>query len=215
MARERTSNQNAKYSRRVSESRRERLEKEFGVKLSTSQLRGKPRKGELPISVLRLSKKGSSEQKYDYVARQVHKGKSATAARKEIRLSETKFREAQKSDPTLKKENGRYRVSSKGTVSYFDRDGGLIKGVRVLGDSKRLFHAYEDVYHDAIMGSTAEIRAKGAKKLKAFAKEKIYDAEGKRIYLATDVNLIKQKLKSLNADQRARFAERFYEREGS
>ena len=45
----------AKYAARFSESRRDRLEKELGVKLSKAQLRGKPGKGELPISVLRLA----------------------------------------------------------------------------------------------------------------------------------------------------------------
>src|SRR5258708_3718642 len=102
-------------AKRLAPERRTFLERELGVTLSNAQLRGKPRKGELSISVLRLAKKGSAEAKYDYVARQVHKGKSATAARKEVRLSKAKFREAQKGDPTLKKERGRYRISSKGT----------------------------------------------------------------------------------------------------
>jgi len=215
MARKSTSHQNAKYSSRVSESRRERLEKELGVKLSTSQLRGKPRKGELSVSVLRLSKKGTAEQRYDYVARQVFKGKkSATAARKEVRLSGAKFREMQKGDPTLRKEGGRFRTSSKGTFSYFDRNGDLITGVRIIGESKKRFHEYEDAYDDAIRGSTSEIRAKGEAKLRSFAKVKIYDADGKRLYPVTDIKVIKKSLKSLNSDQRARFAERFYEREG-
>ena len=205
----------AKYTARFSESRRDRLEKELGVKLSKAQLRGKAAKGELPISILRLAKFGSAEQKYDYVARQVFKGKSATEARKEVRLSAAKFREVQKSDPTLKIEKGRYRISSKGTFSFFDRNGEIITGVRIIGESKRRFHDYEGAYELALTGPTAEERAKGEKKLRSFAKVKIYDAEGKRLYPATDVKVIKKALKAAGADQRARFAERFYEREGS
>ena len=214
MARRLNQTPNETYSSRVSESRRERLEKELGVKLSKAQLRGKPKKDELPISVLRLSK-GSTEQKYDYVARQVYKGRSATEARKEVKLSAAKFREAQKSDPTLTKEKGRYRISSKGTFTFFDRDGNATNGVRIIGESKRRFHAYEDAYELALSGPSAEDRAKGEKQLRSFAKIKIYDAEGKRLYPATDIKVIKKALKSSSADQRARFAERFYEREGS
>lgn len=214
MARRLIQNLNEAYSSRVSESRRERLEKELGVRLSKAQLRGKPEKGELSISLLRLSK-GSAEQKYDYVTRQVFKGKSATAARKEVKLSAAKFREVQKSDPTLKKDKGRYRIWSKGTFSFFDRDGNVTTGVRIIGESKRHFHDYEDAYELALRGATAEDRAKGEKKLKSFARVKIYDADGKRIYPATDIKVIKKALKSSGADQRARFAERFYEREGA
>jgi hypothetical protein len=149
----------AKYPARFSESRIARLEKELGVKPSEAQLRGKPRKGELPISV-------------------------------------------------------RYRISSKGTFSFFDRNGEVMTGVRIIGESKRRFHDYEDAYELALSGPTAEERAKGEKKLRSFAKVKIYDAEGKRYYPATDVKIIKKALKSAGADQRARVAERFYEREG-
>jgi hypothetical protein len=214
MARRINQNASKTYSSRVAESRRERLENELGVKLSKAQLRGKPKNGELPISVLRLSK-GSPEQKYDYVARQVYKGRSATEARKDVKLSAAKFREAQKSDPTLKKEKGRYRISSKGIFSFFDRDGNVTSGVRIIGESKRRFHAYEDAYELALSGPTAEDRAKGEKQLRSFAKVKIYDADGKRIYPATNIKIIKKALKSSNADQRARFAERFYEREAA
>jgi hypothetical protein len=76
-----------KYSSRTSPEPRSVLEHELGLKLSDAQLRGHPGKGELSISVLRLGKSGSTGAKYDYVAREVYKGKSATASRMEVKLS--------------------------------------------------------------------------------------------------------------------------------
>src|SRR5262245_22864287 len=113
----------AEAARRMAQERRIKLESELGVSLSPAQLRGRPRKGELSISVRRIANNGSPEDKLDYVAREVYRGKSASQARKEVRFSEARFKEAIKGDKTFVKAKGRYQVAVQERFRFIDRDG--------------------------------------------------------------------------------------------
>lgn len=213
MARRSTHAERRDYSDRVSESRRERLEQELGLALSNAQLRGKPRKGELSISVLRLAKSRKTKDKLDYVTREIFRGKSAAKARKEVRLSDAKFKEAIKGDKTFLKSKGRYTLAIQERFRFVDRHGLSRENIPIVGQSRKQFFAYGDALRDAQEGQSAAIRTDGEKRLKAFAKVKFYDAEGKRIYPATSLKTIRKAEKSMDRDRRSRFAEKFYERE--
>jgi len=210
-----TGNRRAENLRRTSAERRIRLEGELGAPLSNAQLRGRPGKGELSISVLRLAKNGSPKDKLDYVTREVYRGKSASQARREVRFSNAKFKEAIKGDKTFLKAKGRYTVAVQERFRFIDRDGRSLENVPIVGESRKQFFAYRDALRDAQEGQTAAIRAAGEKRLKAFAKVKLYDAEGKRLHPSTDLKVIRKAEKSMDRDRRARFAEKFYERDAA
>src|SRR5262249_32041988 len=111
--------------RRLSSERRESLQTELGVELTTRQLVGRPNKGELSISALRLKKKGTPQKKLDYIIKQSRKGKSVTAARKEIGLSERQFKKLTARDHTFRlRRKGRIVITPL-NFAYIDRFGEL------------------------------------------------------------------------------------------
>ena len=65
----------------------------------------------------------------------------------------------------------------------------------------------------ATSGSTDAIRKEGREELKKLRQAKIVDASGRRIRPTTNLKKIKKAEKSMSAEQRARYSEKFYERE--
>jgi hypothetical protein len=198
---------------RLSEERRLKLQEEFGTPISNAQLRGHPRKGELSISLLRKRKTYTPEQKYNEIVHLVKNRRSVTAARKEIDLSVKQFRALNTKYGHLKRRGaGRYGTDAE-LFTFVDAKGNVQRNIPFAGENARLIRKYKIAVKKASSGSSAAIRAEGNQELKELRKVKIVDATGRRIRPATNLNKIRKAEKSMSAEQRARFSEKFYERE--
>ena len=172
--------------------------------LSPSQARGHPRKGEFSASVIRKRSTYSTEQKYDEVIRLVRGGKSVTAARQDMALSQTSFARLNAKFHSLERDkSGRYQLKLS-HFSFIDAAGQLRERVPFAGSNAVIMHDYGDAYEQALMSNSSA-------PLKRFRKTVVSDANGRKHLLATDLNGIKKALKTMNADRRASFAEGLYD----
>ncbi len=198
---------------RFSEQRRLKLEEELGAPISSAQLRGHPRKGEPSISLLRKRKTYTPEQKYNEVVSLVRQNRSTTAARKLIGLSRRELTTLNKEYGHLKREGqGRYKTDAE-LFTLVDSEGKRRENIPFVGENARLIRKYKIAVKKATAGSTDAIRKQGRDELKELRKLKIVDASGRRIRPTTNLKKIRKAEKSMSAEQRARYSEKFYERE--
>ena len=198
---------------RLSEERRLKLQDELGIPLSNAQLRGHPRKGEPSISLLRKRKTFTPEEKYNEVVSLVRRNKSATAAQREIGLSRKEFTNLNAKYGHLKREGqGRYKTDAE-LFTFVDIEGKRQENIPFVGENARLIRKYKIAVKKATIGSTDAIRKEGRDELKELRKLKIVDASGRRIKPTTNLKKIRKAEKSMSAEQRARYSEKFYERE--
>jgi hypothetical protein len=198
---------------RLCEERRLKLQDELGIQISNAQLRGHPRKGEPSISLLRKRKTFTPEEKYNEVVSLVRRNKSATAAQREIGLSRKEFTNLNAKYGHLKREGqGRYKTDAE-LFTFVDIEGKRQENIPFVGENARLIRKYKIAVKKATIGSTDAIRKEGRDELKELRKLKIVDASGRRIRPTTDLKKIRKADKSMSAEQRARYSEKFYERE--
>ncbi len=194
----RVDDQRALYKRRLE--RRQELEKKYRISISDFQIRGHPRKGEPTLTQLIRRKSLTPAQKYAEVVRLVNtEGKSVTASLKELGFSRSAF----------KKQNAKYgyfvraEETRPGQRAYtiprlprFDvitKTGRYLEAVSFAGENASTMGRYWRAVAKAERMASNE-------PLKPF-KTPIYDAEGKRIELATDLKVIKSAKKKLSRDQ--------------
>lgn len=198
---------------RLSEERRLKLQDELGIPVSNAQLRGHPRKGEPSISRLRKRKTFTPEEKYNEVVRLVRRNMSATAARQEIGLSRRDLTTLNAKYGHLKREgHGRYKTDAE-LFTLVDSEGKRRENIPFVGENARLIREYKIAVKKASSGSTEAIRKQGREELKNLRKMKIVDASGRQIKPTTNLKKIRKAEKSMSAEQRARYSEKFYERE--
>ena len=143
----------------------------------------------------------------------MRQNRSATAARKEIGLSRREFTSLNKEYGHLKRQgHGRYETDAE-LFTFVDIEGKRQENIPFVGENARLIRKYKIAVKKATIGSTDAIRKEGRDELKELRKLKIVDASGRRIRPTTDLKKISKADKSMSAEQRARYSEKFYERE--
>jgi hypothetical protein len=194
----RVPDQKALYKTRLE--RRQELEKKYRISISDAQMRGHPRKGEPSLTQIIRRRTLKPAQKYAELVRLVNtEGKSVTASLKELGFSRSAFkRQNEKYSYFVRAEESRpgqraYTIPRLPRFDVITKTGRYLEAVPFAGENASIMGRYWRAV------AKAE-RMASNKPLKPF-KAPVYDAEGERIELATDLKVIKSAKKKLSRDQ--------------
>ena len=179
----------------------ENVEAQHGIKLSSSQIRGHPRKGEFSLRQAIFRKTASPEQKYVELVRLMNREeKSFTAALNETGLSRRHFEtQNHKYGHIARAEDARpgqrsYTISRLSPFDVITKSGRYLEAVPFAGENASIMGRYWSAVAKAERnGSSAP--------LETFKSTRLFDADGNRIELATDLKVIKSAKKKLSRDQ--------------